>query len=53
MPRVVLREKSKTGLGFEIGHRQQKCQRTPNVYLTGNPAVLIIYYCTMSYVVIM
>ena len=27
MPRVILNEESKTGHGFEIGHRQQKCWR--------------------------
>jgi len=31
MPRVVRAEESKTGLGFEIGPRQQKLWRGPNV----------------------
>ena len=31
MPRVLFNEESKTGLGSEIGHRQQKCWLTPNV----------------------
>ena len=31
LPRVVWAEESKTGLGFKIGPRQQKCQRTPNL----------------------
>ena len=43
MFRVVWAEESKTGLGFEIGPRQQKCQRNPNVHLMGNPAVHIKY----------
>ena len=49
MPRVVFREKSKTGLGFENGHRQQKCWRTPNVYLTGNPAVELLKLIIMFF----
>ena len=39
MSRVVWVEESKTGLGFEIGPRQQKCQSRPNVHLMGNPTV--------------
>ena len=31
VPRVVFREEFKTGLGFEIRHRQQKCLRKPNI----------------------
>ena len=31
MPRVGWAEESKNGLGFKIGPRQQKCQRTPNL----------------------
>ena len=29
MPRVVFNEESKTGHGFEIGHRQQNAGKTP------------------------
>ena len=39
MHRVVWAEESKTGLGFEIGPQQQKCQCSPNVHLMGNPDV--------------
>ena len=42
LPRVVWAGKSKTGLGFEIGPRQQKFQRSPIVHLTGNPAVVFV-----------
>ena len=31
LPRVVRAEESKTGLGFKIGPRQQKYQRTPKL----------------------
>ena len=42
LPRVVWAgEEPKTGLGFEIGPRQQKCQRSPNAHLIGNPAVTV------------
>ena len=34
MPRVVLAEKSKTGLRFEIGPRQKRLWRSPNIYIT-------------------
>ena len=34
--------KSKTGLGFEIGQPQQKCQRRPNLQSMANPAVLLV-----------
>ena len=39
MPRVVWAEESKTGLGFEIGPRQQKCQRKLTLQFLANPAV--------------
>ena len=32
-------EKSKTGLGFEIGQPQRKCQRRPTLQSMANPAV--------------
>ena len=32
----------KTGLGFEIGQPQQKCQRRPNLQSMANPAVLLV-----------
>ena len=35
-------EKSKTGLGFEIGQRQQKIWRKLNLQSLANPAVLIV-----------
>ena len=38
-PRVVWAGEYKNGFGFEIGPRQQKCQRSSNVHLMGNPAV--------------
>ena len=41
MSRAVWTEESKTGLGFEIGPRQQKLRQHPNVQLIGNPAVVI------------
>ena len=34
MPRVVWAEESKTGLGIEIGHRQQKLWRKPTLCIT-------------------
>ena len=33
-------EKSKTGLGFEIGQPQQQCQGRPTLQSMTNPAVL-------------
>ena len=39
MPRVVWAEESKTGLGIEIGHRQQKLWRKPTLQSMDNPAV--------------
>ena len=38
-PTLVSAGEFKTGLGFEIGPRQQKVQRSPNVHLISNPAV--------------
>ena len=35
MHRVVFNEEPKTGHGFEIGHRQQKWWRMPNVLRMG------------------
>ena len=43
LPCVVWAEKSKIGLRFEIGPRQQKFQRSPSVHLMGNPAVDLQY----------
>ena len=39
-PSVVWAGEFKTGLGFEIGPRQQECQRSPNIHLMDNPAVV-------------
>ena len=39
MLRVIFEEESKTGLGFELGQRQQKCQRKPTLQSLANPAV--------------
>ena len=36
-------EKSKTGVGFEIGQPQQKCQRRPTLQSLANPAVHFEY----------
>ena len=36
----IFDEKSKTGLGFEFGKPQQKCQRRPTLQSMANPAVL-------------
>ena len=41
MPRVVFHEESKTGLGFEIRHRQKNADVHPmSTELMGNPAVV-------------
>ena len=39
MPRVAFYEDSDSGLGFEIGHRQPKLWRTPNLQFLANLAV--------------
>ena len=43
MPRVVWGGESKTGLGVEIGPRQQNCQRSPNIHLMSNLVVTYFY----------
>ena len=40
MPRVVCNEESKTGLGFEIGHRQQKCWCEAQRAIDGQPSCM-------------
>ena len=40
MLRVIWTDESKTGLGFEIGPRQQKCQRKSSLQSMANPAVV-------------
>ena len=37
---VVFDKESKNGLCFEIGQRQQKCQRGPTLQSFANPAVV-------------
>ena len=39
MPRAVFGEDSESSLGVEIGHRQPKLWRKPNLQLMANPAV--------------
>ena len=39
MPRVVFPEDSKSGLGIELGHRQQKLWCKLTLQSMGNPAV--------------
>ena len=33
-------EEFKAGLGFQIGHNQQKCWRTSNLYFLANPSAV-------------
>ena len=47
MPRIVYNEEFKTRHGFKIGHRQQKCCHTPDVYLMDNPAVILVISDTL------
>ena len=42
MPRVVFDEKSKTGLGFEIGQPQRKRKHKPTLQSLANQAVLSV-----------
>ena len=44
----VFDEKPKTGLGFEIGQPQPKCQHRPTLQSMTNPVVLNIFCATKS-----
>jgi hypothetical protein len=39
MPRAVFCDDSESGLGFKIGHRQQKCWRKPGLQSIANPTL--------------